>query len=171
MNRELYFIPLLARAFDVRDRPRALLQALSEIGRLGQLEEYRIGFRQFQRFMVEAYCPQVPTVRLEKGERVLAEVIPCQATQELRISDIRPGDYAIRLSTGRLLWSGNLQEGDLIWARAFPTAALPLAADTGDSRAVWTQEMKCLRNEIVMRVYPGIEHGMIGLWIDRWKIT
>jgi len=171
MIHDLYFIGLLARAFGASERLQALTEALGEVQRLGQLEPYRQGFRQYQAFLREAYFTQVPTVRLERAGQVIAEVIPARATQEVRIPNIMPGDYAIRLSTGRLVWTGRLQATDLIWADAFPSAALPLAADTGEGEAVCTKKLELLHREIVVCLYPGVESGMIGIRIERWKRT
>lgn len=169
MNQDLYFIPILARAFAVPDRGQALASAFQEVERLGQLKQYQTGYRQFQRFMAESYCVQVPKVQLVKNGAVITELTPCAATQEVQVPGITPGEYSIRLATGRLLWSGTLEKQDLLWAEAFPSAALPLAADTEEPRRVWTQELKLLRDEIVVHVYPGMEQGTIGIQINRWK--
>lgn len=169
MNCDLYFLVVLAQAFADSKPLEALAQAFAEIERLGRLEEFRNGFHQFQRFIAEAYSAQVPTVQLERDGTVLAEVIPCLAIHEVRISVIEPGDYAFRLSTGRVLWTGRIETNDVHWAAAFPTEALPLAADTGDAKEIHTRELRLLHGEIVARVYPGVEHGTIGITIDRWK--
>lgn len=167
MNRDLYFITLLAQAFAAPEPSEALAQAFAEIERLGRLEQFRSGFHQFQRFMAEAYSTQVPSVQLERNGVILAEVIPCLATEEVRIPGIEPGEYALRLSTGRLLWTGRIEANDVQWAAAYPTAALPLAAATDEGDAPWTRELRLLNNEIVMRVYPGIEKGTIGIRLER----
>lgn len=171
MNKDLFFIPIFAKAFQQPDRVGALRNALAEIEQLGQTEEYRIGLEQFDRFMAEAYSQQVPHVRLEKDGVTIAELVPSLATEEIRVPGILPGLYSVYLSTGRLLWAGSLDEEDLLWAQAFPSASLRLAADSAESRAACTRELKLLQDEIVVRVYPGLENGMIGIRIDRWKNT
>jgi hypothetical protein len=47
----LYFIPILAEAFDQKDRVGALKEALHEIIQLGNFPDFRKGFEQFLYFM------------------------------------------------------------------------------------------------------------------------
>ena len=47
----LYFIPLLAKAYDNPDRAAAFKDALTEIIRLGKRPEYQEGFEQFEQFI------------------------------------------------------------------------------------------------------------------------
>lgn len=167
MNKDLYFIPLLARAFDQADRVRALQKAFAEIERLGELEPYRFGLQQFHRFMADACHSQAPKLCLEKDGVALAELDPFQAIEEMRIPGMLPGSYSVRLATGRLLWTAKLEREDLQWAYAFPSKALRLAAESDESRVVCTREFQLLQDEIVVRVYPGIESGTIGIRISQ----
>ncbi len=50
-NNNLYFIPILAEAFEGPDREKAFKNALSEIIRLGKSAEYKTGFEQFEQFI------------------------------------------------------------------------------------------------------------------------
>jgi len=50
-DKNLYFIPILAKAFDSSDRAKAIKNALSEIIRLGESAEYKKGFEQFEQFI------------------------------------------------------------------------------------------------------------------------
>ena len=50
-DHNLYFIPLLAKAFEGPDRATAFKNALSEIIRLGKSTEYKKGFEQFEQFV------------------------------------------------------------------------------------------------------------------------
>ena len=169
MNKDLYFIPLLAWAFRQADRVTALRAALTEIDRLGRTEKFRFGFRQFDSFLREAYSLQVPRLRVERDGAVVAEFVPCETVRETQLSGVVPGSYSFRLNTGRLLWAGALKEEDLLWAHAFPSVALPLAADSHQAAAPWTREWRLVQEEILVRVYPGIESGALGIRIDRWK--
>ncbi len=51
MNRELYFIPIIARAFEERDTSRALSDAMARILELSRDRAYAQGYSQFTRFM------------------------------------------------------------------------------------------------------------------------
>jgi len=50
-DNNLYFIPILAKAFEIPDRAAAFKNALSEIIRLGKSAEYKKGFEQFEQFI------------------------------------------------------------------------------------------------------------------------
>ncbi|MCH8021405.1 hypothetical protein IH785_16295, partial [candidate division KSB1 bacterium] len=50
-DNNLYFIPILAKAFEGPDRTAAFKNALSEIVRLGESVEYKKGFEQFEQFI------------------------------------------------------------------------------------------------------------------------
>jgi hypothetical protein len=169
MNKYLYFISLLAWAFKQPDRVTALQAVLIEIDQLGQTEQFRVGYRQFGDFLREAYSLQVPRLRLERDGELVAEFIPCETVQETQVSGIVPASYSLRLNTGRLLWTEVLKEEDLLWAHAFPSTALLLAADSHGAATPWKREWKLLQEEIFVRVYPGVESGALGIRIDRWK--
>jgi hypothetical protein len=50
-NKNLYFIPILARAYEQPNRRMAFRVALEEIFRLGKKKEYQKGFEQFIQFL------------------------------------------------------------------------------------------------------------------------
>ena len=54
-DKSLYFIPILAKAFESEDPSTAFEDALSEIMRLGQLPEYQKGFTQFEQFVTSGF--------------------------------------------------------------------------------------------------------------------
>ena len=51
MHKDLYFIPLFAEALAAPNARRALSAALERIAQLGQLEQYRRGFAQYQTWL------------------------------------------------------------------------------------------------------------------------
>ena len=53
MNRDLFFLPLIADALQKPDPKKGLQEAFEEIELLGRQPEYKLGFRQFQMFMKE----------------------------------------------------------------------------------------------------------------------
>ena len=77
------------------------------------------------------------------------------------IGNIEPGNYIIKLDTGRVLWKGKLSGKDVLWTEAFPGRALDLAADTGDLEKVPSREIRLLEGELIFRVFPGMETGRI----------
>ena len=51
MNEDLYFIPIIGRAFQDAETEAALKNAFDEIKHLGKQKQYREGFSNFKRFM------------------------------------------------------------------------------------------------------------------------
>jgi len=164
MNKDLYFIPILCRAFDEPDRVAALGSAFAEIERLGQFKNYRRGLWQFRRFMKEALTRTLPELLLEKGRSVIARIVPDQTVHEMVITGITPGTYSLRLDTGRLLWTAGLAAKDLFWAQAFPATPLRLAADSHGTRQPCSRELQL--GQLLLRVYPGLEGGTLGIRIN-----
>jgi hypothetical protein len=83
------------------------------------------------------------------------------------IAHVLPGHYSMRLSTGRVLWAGELQREDVEWTAAFPGRALDLAA--ADARTLAgppTREMRLLDGEVVMRIFPGLEAGAMVITVN-----
>jgi len=50
-NKSLYFIPLIAKAYEEPDKYSAFQSAIKEIVRLGKLPEYKNGYHQFKQFI------------------------------------------------------------------------------------------------------------------------
>ena len=53
MNRDLFFVSLIANALQKPDPKKGLQEAFEEIEKLGRQPDYKQGFRQFQMFMME----------------------------------------------------------------------------------------------------------------------
>ena len=83
------------------------------------------------------------------------------------IAHVLPGRYSMRLSTGRVLWAGELRKEDVEWTAAFPGRALDLAA--ADARTLAgppTREMRLLDGEVVVRIFPGLEAGAMVITVN-----
>lgn len=72
-------------------------------------------------------------------------------------SNLRSGSYELMLSTGRLLWSGQLSQSDLCIE---PESHLQLAADT-DEVASGDEITKLLNSELTLEVIKGVESGTL----------
>jgi hypothetical protein len=77
------------------------------------------------------------------------------------VRDVTPGSYEVKLSSGRVIWEGDLNVNDLLWAAAFPEQKLDMAADTDDTFKRPTRELRLLDGELTIRVFPEIESGRI----------
>lgn len=103
----------------------------------------------------------LPSLHLEKDNVVIARIVMEQAMPEVTISGITPGNYSLRLDTGRLLWAGAFERTEVYWAEAFPTAPLRLAADSHEAHGPWTRELRL--GGLTLRLYPGLERGTLAI--------
>ncbi len=94
---------------------------------------------------------------LERGDEVLARLDACQGGTLGRVRRIRPGTYRLSLSTGRMLWEGILTRADLL-CEGQPLA---MAADENGAAGEPAREIAVLSGEIVMKVYRGLESGVL----------
>ena len=108
----------------------------------------------------EGLSGQIKIIVTKNGDTIGS--IPAKASPfRQNIGNVTPGFYEIRLSTGRLIWQGELTAGDLFWAAAFPGQQLDMAADTKDTQPQPTREYRFLDGELTIRVFPAIESGRI----------
>jgi hypothetical protein len=98
---------------------------------------------------------------VEKGDKTIGSIALDYQASHGKLGNITPGFYQIKLSTGRVLWEGELKAKDLIWAVAFPDQDFSLAADTGDLDLSPTKTLRLLSGEIILKVYAGLESGTI----------
>lgn len=102
-------------------------------------------------------------IEVEKGQLSFGLYRLEKGLDRIVIPGIQPGDYTIKLSTGLLLWEGQLSAEQLLWHLAFPGQKLPAAAESRrlDQQATVTSEL--LDGEIRLVVLPGLESGTIVL--------
>ena len=81
----------------------------------------------------------------------------------INLMNIDPGQYTIRLSTGRVLWEDQLLKQHLIWLDAYGDEDLPMAAKTeeNDNAARPTVSDPLMGGELIMVVIPGLKSGEI----------
>jgi hypothetical protein len=156
-----------------------MIDTFERIRAMGGEPRYQRGYHQLVDFMestltarLEDAPEEVGTLILEELDRPLcAEVIverndvvvaSCsfeQAVGAQVVRSIEPGDYCLKLDTGRILWEGNLSEKDLVWSKAYPGEGLALAADSEERPHRLTREFDLLDGTLALRVYPGVETG------------
>jgi hypothetical protein len=81
----------------------------------------------------------------------------------IKLLNIDPGKYTIRLSTGRVLWEDQLLKKHLIWLDAYADEDLRMAAKTeeDDTAARPTVSNPLMGGELTMDVIPGLKSGEI----------
>jgi hypothetical protein len=120
---------------------------------------------EFQRLLQKTETHQVPEIIIERNGETIAS-IPCKRLPvTVEIENVKPGLYSVKLDTGRLIWEERLSERELIWIYAFPEQALDLAADTEETVERTTREITLLSGHLIIRVFPGLESGLLQLKI------
>jgi len=126
--------------------------------------EYEIIHDQFDEFLPSVIPIQIV---VEKDGQSFGMFHIDSKTKVLKIKSIKPGKYSVKLSTGRVLWEGKLNEKDLFWARAYPEAKLPAAAETQSEIAQNKQKptisADLLNKELTLNVFPWFESGTMVL--------
>lgn len=113
----------------------------------------------------ESEMHRLPEIIIEKNGECIAS-IPCETLPvTTEIENVKPGFYAVKLDTGRLIWEEELTEHELLWIYAFPEQALDLAADTEETVERPTREVTLLGEHLIIRVFPGAESGCLQLKI------
>lgn len=165
MTDDLFFIPILAKALRTKERQAALQDAFLRIQEQGKQPRYRQGLIQFDQLIqaVREHGQIVLVVEREGNMFATIRIDPSGGTG--RLSGIMPGRYTICLSTGRLLWEGELGEADLVWAKAFPGRPLALAADTRGAQQMPSRK-ESLDGGLTLLVFPGVEAGELSVVID-----
>ncbi|GMU20525.1 MAG: hypothetical protein AMXMBFR13_06220 [Phycisphaerae bacterium] len=100
----------------------------------------------------------IPLV-LERDDETIATWSVREDEFSAALGSIRPGHYALKLRTNRVIWHGYLTERELRWARAYPDQPLDLAAATDSRKQTPTLEAGILGGRLVIRVFAGVETG------------
>ena len=220
MNEDLYFIPIIGRAFQDAETEAALKNAFDEIKHLGKQKQYREGFSNFKRFMgqvckyyrlQESYSmhhliAEVATetfagsekekqavlksiisdpefkakyeaiyrevgkdcgghiaavIQVFSEKKLIGEMAFGETVDRKSIEGIFPGNYMLKLNTGRVIWKGNLTGKDLICTEAFGARRLDLAAKTQEIEKQPARKMVLLGGDVILRTFAGIESGSI----------
>ncbi|MCY2928054.1 MAG: hypothetical protein NTV86_00895 [Planctomycetota bacterium] len=187
MSNDLFFLPMIVRALRQEDADVALRDAFRQIRLLGQQKQYRRGYYQFTRFMDEAghagpqevaerllsqFCEQLGrpgsvSILVESNNVLLATCTFPDGHGSQTIDCVTSGAYRLTLDTGRVIWEGPLVHEDLTWTEAFPGQALRMAADTGEDRLLPSRQIAILDGSVVLRVFPGIEHGALEIELTK----
>lgn len=78
------------------------------------------------------------------------------------IDHITPADYALKTSTGLLLWQKRLTQQNLLISKSSQKdGKFRMAADSGEGKSAASLTEKLANDEILLNVYPGFEAGRI----------
>ncbi|NUM53451.1 MAG: hypothetical protein HUU46_07395 [Candidatus Hydrogenedentes bacterium] len=111
-----------------------------------------------QEFVIEPGLDKVD-ICIQRNDGPLEPVVFGAGTDRSTVSRINPGHYRLVLSTGRVLWEGDLSKSDVLLAYAFPAVPMRLAADTGEDAERTTRRFSILGGEVSVSLYPGRQAG------------
>lgn len=106
------------------------------------------------------------TLQIYREDDLIAS-LPLPPADEAIVRGIRPGRYTLTLDTGRLLWSGELSQADVLWHRAFPGRPLTLAAESAPASASFSRRIFLSVGMPEIVVLPGVETGTLRFGTDR----
>lgn len=178
MNRELYFIPILQDALKAKDLKSALSKAVTNITQLGKDNLYKEGFENFQKFINEVYDFDdilKKNMNSEPTEYLLDSNLDCKFSifqgdtliyignldKSQIIRSIAPGTYAIKLSTGRILWRGEITEEELIMRKNLDGQNIKLAADSEDFKPEPVRIITLLKGQMFLKIFKGFDGGSL----------
>ena len=120
--------------------------------------DWKCEYEQLRRQFAEEISP---TVEVYRSHQLIGELMFDKPGDSRPLGHITPGQHLLRLSTGLVLWEGQLTARDLLWVEAFGPESLELAAKTPEARGQPTRIVAMLDGELILRVFAGIEDGEI----------
>jgi hypothetical protein len=107
-----------------------------------------------------------PTVEVYSGNQLIGEMIFDKLGDSRSLGQIAPGQYLLRLSTGLVLWEGQLTSRDLSLVEAFGPESLELAAETAEVPEPPFRQIELRDGEAMLRIFAGPECGRIEVkWV------
>lgn len=130
----------------------------------GLLSEYERIRNELSEFLPK---PEQVQIEIEKNGKPLGLFEFDTATSRILVREVEPGDYLVKLSSGLLLWQGNLSREKLVWTSAFPGEKLPAAAETEPLRRKPSYREDLAEGEIRLEILPGLESGAMLLTLRK----
>lgn len=114
---------------------------------------------------IESFLEKQPDLELEvwKDNVLIAQAVCDSAHMPVEISDFSPADIVVKLSNGRVLWSGGITENEVRWKTAFPGKEYPAAAMTEPTKVPASISELLLGGSLRFEVFPGIESATLRL--------
>jgi hypothetical protein len=160
---ESKMIDILTNTFQGNEKDK---QAISELLKSdpGLLSDYEALKTEISEFLP---TETLIIIEILKDGRSYASFAYEPSTKLISVKGITPGSYAIRLSTGLLLWEGQLREKELVWTKAFPKEKVKAAAETKAIGRKASLSKPLLNGELTLEVFPGLESGAIQLSVRK----
>jgi len=194
MNNDLFFISKIEDAIEAEDPYSELETKIAEIISTGQQPGYTNGlylfsvfFNKIKKIIDNKLLETQYVKKIEQLWSIYAEVaaqkdflelfvykgtemiaaIPLKTTHLVyEIKGVSPALYSFALSSGRVIWKGQIEKTDLLWSYAYPEKDFRLAADTEGDLPKPTKQIAIFDGEIIVRVFSAIETGNIQIEVN-----
>jgi hypothetical protein len=160
---ETKMIDLLTDTFSGSDKEKREIITLIKAD-----PEMRLAYNELKVEIAELLPTDMPLlIEIEKDGNPFASFAQVASSESILIKGVTPGNYVIKLSTGLLIWQGDLSDKQLIWKKAFPKEKLKAAAETKIIGQKSSFAEPLLERELLLEVFPGLESGAIQLTIRK----
>jgi len=105
-------------------------------------------------------------LQLEHDGDTLASFDISESQHSYTIADLNPGNYTLKTDSDWLIWQEHLSERELFWTHAYPDQEFPMTADTESYDSREFKAVVLLEGEVVIRIYPGLETGIIKIMVN-----
>ncbi|MBT62930.1 MAG: hypothetical protein CML13_06925 [Puniceicoccaceae bacterium] len=159
-----YFLGSITEAYETNPNRESLVALLREF----EKTERNTPNRHFTDFMEIAKRAASFEVSLELEGEVIASEQFQQRCFDFRVSLDSPGNYTLRMSTGRVIWQDTLATQDLFLIDVTTRKTLPVAADTELSAPKYSRYTGLLGNQFMLQLNPGISCAQLKVVASRW---
>jgi hypothetical protein len=101
-NKNLYFIPIIAKAFESPNPVDSMYDAIIEITSLGKLEEYKEGYEYFRKFIGEGMTTQI--LDKDNHEMLLDKIIVKILSDDIDVSEEKKRGYRDKIKNNPVLF-------------------------------------------------------------------
>jgi hypothetical protein len=102
-----------------------------------------------------------PTIDIFFDGRLIGSISLDKNNKSQRFSKISPGDYTVKLSTGRIIWKGTLAAEELIINKTFGSEHIKLAADTEGPKVKPVRVINIVAGKMCLKIFAGLNNGSI----------
>jgi hypothetical protein len=101
-NKNLYFIPIIAKAFESPNPVDSMHDAISEIITLGKQEEYKEGYEYFRKFIKEGITTHI--LDKDNHEMLLDKIIAKILSNDIKVSEEKKKEFLVKIKNNPMLF-------------------------------------------------------------------
>jgi len=156
---EIRFLALQVASDLLEENPK---EAQAVLNLIGSQRSWQEEFEKMHKETEKSKMPEsAPKIIIERNGQPIGSISCERLPVAKEIRDAKPGQYSVKMDTGRVIWEEKLTEKDLLWAAAFEGRALDLAADSEAALTRPSREFSLLNGELTIRIFPETESGRL----------